>query len=348
MKPATDGDPVGAGVACRQQDGVRVGQEAKGFRQLGGRAAIVANRGVAQDVHAQNNQNAPGFACYGHDRLQDGRGRCHARRPGDRREEGLIEPRLAGAHLELGLARDVIQAVPEGREDPVVRQADGKGHGHAEGDAENGDQAARGIARQRPPGQQVGQDQEGAHGYWTRERRYDGFRRRRVRRCGGTHWRRPHCQVAEWSNRSAPSRDLASHQVASCRREFLLFQGGSIAQANHAARDGRRRIAMRREQNRDPVVGVQFGEKIEDPRPAFESRFPVGSSARRMAGRLMRARAMATRCSLAAGQLVRPVLGSLRRPTRSEQRQRALPSIPGRSAGQEGGQRHVLPGGKGG
>ena len=146
-----DGDTAGAGIACAEEDGVGVGQETKRLRQIGGGAAVLAEGSVSQDVHAEDEQRAAGFTGHGHDGLQDGSGRCHTRGPGDDREKGFVETRLTGAHLQLGPARHVIQAVSEGGKNPLVRQADGESHGHAQRHTEDRDQAGRDVPSQRAP-----------------------------------------------------------------------------------------------------------------------------------------------------------------------------------------------------
>ena len=135
LEPTADADTVGAGIPRAEEDGVRVGQETQRLREVRGRASVLPKRGIRQHVHAEDEQRAPGLTGHGYDSLQDGRGRCHARGPGDDREKGFVETRLTGAHLQLGPTRHMIQAVSECGEDPVVRQADGESHGHAKGHA---------------------------------------------------------------------------------------------------------------------------------------------------------------------------------------------------------------------
>jgi len=95
------------------------------------------------------------------DRLHDGDRLGDPGCCGDPGEEGLVESRFPGADLQAALTRHVIQAVLERLQDPVVGQADGENHRHAQRDAEDGDQRPQPVAREGPPDQEANEVQEG-------------------------------------------------------------------------------------------------------------------------------------------------------------------------------------------
>jgi hypothetical protein len=72
-------------------------------------------------------------------------------------------PLVYNGVMYLGNPGDVIQAAPEGFQDPVVGQADGQHHRHAQGDSQDGDETPQPVPEYRPHGYQPDQVISSAH-----------------------------------------------------------------------------------------------------------------------------------------------------------------------------------------
>ena len=294
----------------RQEDGVGLGQELQGIGEFRRRSAVLPDARIGQDVHAQDQQHLAGKACHRRHRLDHGDRVGDARRPGDDREQGFVESHLARADLEAALPGDVVQAGPEGLQDPVVGQADGQHHGHAQGDAQDGDEAPQPVPGNRPPGYQADEVKDWAHGS----------------KCGCWASQPPSFQAFQQDG-LLPVRDRSIPQMdgATSERGGLLAVGRQ--EDGHAALG----IQGRQEfQHLSPRLGVQVPRRLirqQDGRPV-DQRPPDGHA-----------------LHLAARQFVRPVVLPVKHPHLAEHLLRPLPHSLRGEARQERGQGHVLPGG---
>ena len=82
----------------------------------------------------------------------------------------------------------------------------------------------------------------------------------------------------------------------SFRFPLAILDNEPVREPDHAACSGGEREVVRDEHDTRSRLAVELLDQLHDATAGAPSRFPVGSSAKRMRGRFENARAMATRC----------------------------------------------------